>query len=395
MIARTGFAHRDTTAMLTLRPTFPTTAAAVRPRLARALPVLLAVAGLAALVLAVHPSAMAAALRRFDLRALLPLALLGAAFYVLQGLRWHLLLRQVGAAARVSDSLLVNLAGQAVSAVLPLGDVTRALMMSRTTGAALGATAATVTVQELSFMLLVVAAAAPGLARLPGGPVLMLLVVAGIAGVFAVLTVPRLYAAVRRAVLGLPGAHRFAADVDALQREVSGLLRRPAVLAGAVLDAGRVVVAVAALLVILRALHIGGVGWWDGALVLAISFVGGALSLLPGGVGANEAGVAGILIAFGVHPVAAAAVAIMQRLWLVSMPLAGGGLAWVWLPRRRARTATLHRAWPASPSPVPAALTGRPSWPMTPVPARMACTRTATPCIGSASSTTATLCSST
>lgn len=158
---------------------------------------MLAIAGVVGLLLAIDPASLVAALRRFDGRALLPLMLLGVAYYALQGVRWHLLLREVGAQTRVVDSMMVNLAGQAVSAVLPLGDLTRAMMMTSRSGVSLGRTAATVTIQELSFTVLVVAVAAPGLARLPGGPLLMLLVGAGVAAIVAMLTCEPLFARVR------------------------------------------------------------------------------------------------------------------------------------------------------------------------------------------------------
>ena len=133
---------------------------------------------------------------------------------------------------------------------------------------------------------------------------------------------------------------RGAADpeLETLQREVCRLLRRSDVLAGAVLDLGRVICATVALLLILRGLHVDFLGWWDVALVLAASFVGGALSLLPGGIGANEASVVGVLVVLGVNPAAAAAAAIVQRLTLTLVPAAGGAIAYLVLRRRQTLT---------------------------------------------------------
>jgi uncharacterized membrane protein YbhN (UPF0104 family) len=173
----------------------------------------------------------------------------------------------------------------------------------------------------------------------------MLVVGLGVAAVVAVLLVERVFAHVHRVVAVTPGVRRFAADIDALQREVRGLLARPAVLVGTLLDLGRVLVAVAALVVLLGGLHVDAVGWWEACLVLAISFVGGALSMLPGGIGANEAGVVGILMFLGVHPVAAAAAAVLQRVWLAAVPLVGGGLAYLWL--RGQQVDEQHREVPA------------------------------------------------
>jgi uncharacterized protein (TIRG00374 family) len=297
-----------------------------------------ALAGVVGLILAVNPASVAAAFAQFDTWTLLPAVALMLGFYALQGLRWHLLLRAIGARARLRDSQLLNLAGQAMTAVLPLGDLTRALLAGRAFGVATGAAAATVTVQELSFTLLVVLAAVPALGRLPYGAWWIAMVVGGIASVVIVLTVTRVFRGVHRVVSVAPGLRRVAADVAALQRAASQLLRRPDVAAGALIDLARVIVATAALLLVLRGLHVATLGWWEVALVLAASFIGGALSLLPGGVGANEATVVGVLIVLGVSPPTAAAAAILQRLTLTGVPAAGGALAYL-----ATRTRTVRR----------------------------------------------------
>lgn len=295
-----------------------------------------AVAGVAALLLAVNPASVAAAFAHFDAWTLVPVVSLMLSFYALQGLRWHLLLRAVGARGRLRDSQLLNLAGQAMTAVLPLGDLTRALFAGRAFGVDTGAAAATVTVQELSFTLLVALAAAPALGRLPNGVWWVAIVAGGIAAVVVVLTVAPVFRGVHRAVSVVPGLRRFAAEIATLQQVVARLLRRPDVAAGALIDLARVIVATVALLLLLRGLHVDTLGWWDVALVLAASFIGGALSLLPGGVGANEATVVGVLLLLGVSPATAAAAAILQRLTLTGVPAAGGALAYVATRSQRA-----------------------------------------------------------
>lgn len=311
-----------------------------------------ALAGVGGVVVFVNPASVAVALEGFDAWMLLPVLALTLAFYAMQGFRWHLLLRHVGVAAGVADNLLINLAGQTLTAVLPCGDLTRALMVSKRSGVEFGAAAATVTIQELTFTLLVVAAAAPGLAHLPHGEMLMAAVVGGIAAIIAVLTMPRLYGVVRRWAAATPGLRRLLGDIDVLHREVRRLLGRADVLTGSVLDLGRVMTATASLLLILHGLHVDSLSWWDTALVLAASLVGGALSLLPGGVGANEASVVGVLVLLGVNPAAAAAAAIVQRLSLTLVPTAGGALAYLALRRRdrpgRASAASDEFSWPAS-----------------------------------------------
>lgn len=309
----------------------------------RALPGLVAVAAVGGLLFAVDPRSVGAAVATFDPAFLAPLVMLAAAFYALQGLRWHQLLRRVGVRQRLAESELVNLAGQTVAAVLPLGDLTRALMASESSGVEFGATAATVTVQELTYTLLLVLVALPGLVHLPGGVEWTVAVVAGVVAVVGMLTVPRVVRRVQNAVAHTPGLRRLRPQIEALQRETGRLLAQPAVLAGSVLDLARVVVATSALLLILHGLHVGGVSWWDAALVLAVSYVGGALSLLPGGIGANEASVVGVLVLVGVNPAAAAAAAILQRLSLSGIAALGGAAAYAAL-RGRGRLPSGGRA---------------------------------------------------
>lgn len=305
-----------------------------------------ALAGIAGLLLAVNPRAVASAFAHFDVWTLVPIVALMLAFYALQGLRWHLLLGAVGAEVRLVDSQLMNLAGQAMTAVVPLGDLARAVLAGRTTGVDLGATAATVTVQELCFTLLVVVAAVPGLGSMPGGLWMVVVVSGGIAAVIALLTMPRLFGAVHRVIRATVFVRRWAPEIASLQRQVNRLVRRPDVAAGTALDLGRVIVATAALLLVLRGLHVTSLGWWSVSLVLAASFVGGALSMLPGGVGANEATVVGTLMLLGVHPGVAAAAAILQRLTLFAVPTLGGAIAYLMLRRRRVTTRGVRgRAW--------------------------------------------------
>jgi uncharacterized protein (TIRG00374 family) len=305
-----------------------------RHRLVRALPLLLAVAAVGSLLAFVDPREVVESTRRFDLPLALPLLLVGSGYYLLQGLRWHFLLRAVGARERLRDSELINLAGQSVTAVMPLGDLTRAFFAARVSGVAFGAAAATVTVQELTFTVLLVLAAAPGLAHLPDGLAWMVAVVLGVGAVVAILTVPWAYRAVRALVASTPGLRQLGPQVDALQQGVRSLLLRPQVLAGTLIDLARALLATAGMMLILRGLRIDSVGWWEAALVVAVAYVGGAVSLLPGGIGANEASVVGILALLGVNPAVAAAAALLQRLWLSGYATLGGLAAYAVVRRR-------------------------------------------------------------
>ena len=120
------------------------------------------------------------------------------------------------------------------------------------------------------------------------------------------------------------------------------LLTRPVAMASGVIDLARVALAAGALQLLLHAMNIDR-GWWLAVLVVAVAYVGGAISFLPGGIGANEASLIGVLVGFGVPVGQAAAVALLERLLLTGVPSAVGcsptqpstaGCTWAaWWPR--------------------------------------------------------------
>src|SRR5918911_4928068 len=68
---------------------------------------------LALLIRAVHPAALAAALRHAQLWLLLPVVGCVLAGLVLRGIRWHLLLKPIAAPNTLPDSLILFTAAQA------------------------------------------------------------------------------------------------------------------------------------------------------------------------------------------------------------------------------------------------------------------------------------------
>jgi uncharacterized membrane protein YbhN (UPF0104 family) len=299
----------------------------------RLVPMVIGLASLAGLLLVIQPSRVLGALHGTDLRLVGAAMLLTVAFYAVQGVRWHFLLRAAEVPLRFHESVLINLAGQTVTAVLPLGDLTRALFASQATGAAFGTTAATVTVQDLTFTSLLVIAATPALVGIPGGWIISAFVLGGIAATLLILMVPAVYRPIRRLVGAVPLVRESAEQVDTLRRESVILLTRPFAMASGIIDLARVALAAGALELLLRAMHIQQ-GFWVALLVVAVAYVGGALSFLPGGIGANEASLIGVLLGFGVPAGQAAAVALLERLLLTGVPSVVGVLAYFAIHRR-------------------------------------------------------------
>jgi uncharacterized membrane protein YbhN (UPF0104 family) len=299
----------------------------------RLIPMTVGLASLAGLLLVIQPARVLAALRGTDLGLVGAAMLLTVAFYLLQGVRWHFLLRAAGVRLGLRESVLINLAGQTVTAVLPLGDLTRALFATQATGVSFGATAATVTVQDLTFTSLLVLAATPALMGIPGGWVVSAVVFGGIAATLLILVVPVVYRPIRRLLGAVPVLRESAEQVDTLRRESVLLLTRPVAAASGVIDLMRVALAAGALELLLRAMNIQR-GYWVALLVVAVAYVGGALSFLPGGIGANEASLIGVLVGFGVPAGQAAAVALLERLLLTGVPSVIGVLAYIAIHRR-------------------------------------------------------------
>ena len=297
-------------------------------------PAILGLAAIGALLVILKPAQVGRAMSGFQLALIPVIVLLYAAIFGLQGVRWHFLLRDAGARFGMWESVLLSTAGQTITALVPLGDLTRAAFASEASGQDFGTIAATVTVQELTYTLMLILCALPVLLTIHLGEVVFVVTLLGMAGIVVILTVSRVFCAVHRVVAHIPLLNRVLPAIDELQSETADLLHRPDALGMSVLDLARAVVAIAVFWLVVRGLSPGAVDWLKAAFVVALASIGGAVSLIPGGVGANEASVAGLLIVFGVDGGAAGAAALIQRFLLTGMALAFGLTAYM-IARRR------------------------------------------------------------
>jgi glycosyltransferase 2 family protein len=300
----------------------------------RALTGVIGLAGIAAVVLFLNPARVGSALEHFQLALIAPILLLSVLVYILQGIRWHYLLADVGTRLRLRDTILINLAGQTITAIVPLGDLTRAAFASTADGTDFGTVAATVTVQELSYMLWLILSALPAILALGYGLAAVVPVAVGIALIVVVLTVSPVFCRFHNLVAHIPFLNKLLPAIDELQQETSTLLHRRDALALSVLDAARVVVAVTTFWLVLYGLEPGRIGWWQAAFVLALATIGGAVSLIPGGVGANEASVAALLIFLGFGTGGAGAAAIIQRGLMTGLSLILGFASYALINKR-------------------------------------------------------------
>ncbi len=311
-----------------------TLASALRRELRRLIGPTVALALILGLILGIGPQQLALALSRFEVKLLMPILALTVVFYMLQGVRWHLLLREIGVRLSAVDSGLINLAGQAITALLPLGDLTRAVLASEIGEAEFGSVAATVTVQELIYTFILMIAAVPGVLEFQHGVAALVAGIAVIALIFSILVVPPVFCLVHSLVVRTPLLRRFVVQIEHLHNETVHLLHRRDTLHWSVLDAGRAVCGITAFWLIVQGLQPGAISWWGAAFVLTLANIGGAISLIPGGAGANEAGVAALLIVLGVPPGAAGAAALIQRVVTTGTPTVLGLAAWEVVRRR-------------------------------------------------------------
>jgi uncharacterized protein (TIRG00374 family) len=277
------------------------------------IPPAIGVAAVVALVLAFDPAEFARAIDHLWLVLIPPIVAVSLGYYVVQGIRWHFLLIEVGICLPLRDVILITLAGQS-TALLPLGELTRAVLVAQASGGDFGAAVAAETVQELLYTFILIVFAVPALVAVPhalGGIVAILVVIAAI---FLGMTWCRAYRYLRAAVARTPLLRRLLHEVDELHNDLVLLTRRRSTFTWSWLSAVQAAAMISALWLVAEAVAPGHLSWKSAALVYAVSNVAGLLSLIPGGIGAYEGSVVGLLVGFGFDPGAAAAVAVLQRL---------------------------------------------------------------------------------
>jgi glycosyltransferase 2 family protein len=282
-------------------------------RLLRALlPYALGVATIVAFLLAVSPAAFAQAVSRFDRRWALPVVSLCLLYYVGQGLRWQPLLRSVGIRLPLRDTVLLNLAGQSTG-LLPGGELTRAVLVSKVAGVEVGAAIATITVQELVYSVIILGAAVPGAFQHRYAAVGVMVAFVGILAVTVILTVQPVFDAVLRVVRRLPLLRRASNDIEELQRDTVLLLHRWDTLGWSVVSVVQALVTITMFWIVIHAIAPGALSWPDAAFVYAVGHIAGAAALGPGGLGGFEAATIGMLVGVGVPFGVAVTGSLLQR----------------------------------------------------------------------------------
>ncbi len=203
--------------------------------------------------------------------------------------------------------------GQA-TALLPLGELTRALLLSKAASVHLGRVVASETVQELLFVFMLFALALPKALGLHLIAIAVVVPMIFVIAIVAILTVERLYARVRRVIEGVPVLRRVRPTVDELHHDARVLFRHPDTYRFLPLSVAQAIMAVTLLWAVAEAVDPGKLSWTSAGFVYAVTQGAAWLSFSPGGLGAVEASTAGLLVALGISFDIATAISVMQRL---------------------------------------------------------------------------------
>jgi uncharacterized membrane protein YbhN (UPF0104 family) len=280
----------------------------------RRIPLVLALVVIGSLIVASNPSQVGSAIEHFHIRDIPIIVGLSVGYYVLQGVRWWTLLRIVTTRPPLGETVLMTLTGQA-TALLPLGELTRAILLARVRNIAVGSAVAAVTVQELLYSALLIAAALPGSSRYYFARAGVAAALGGTVLVVVLLTVSPVFRLVRRGVARAPVLRRMMGSVDQLQADTVILFQNWRTYVWLWISAVQAVMAVSLFYFVVNAIAPGRVDWVTAAFIYSISNVASAITLSPGSLGAFEATTAGLLVAAGGLPFGTAtAVAVVHRL---------------------------------------------------------------------------------
>jgi uncharacterized protein (TIRG00374 family) len=284
-----------------------------RRRLVGYLPFLFAFGAIAALLVYADPHKIGIAFERFNLEFIPIVIVLGVGFYIVQGIRWWTLNRALGIRFPLFDTVFLTETGQATS-LLPLGELTRALLLSKAASVHLGAVVASETVQELLFVFMLFVLALPKAIGLHYVAIAVVVPMFFVIAVVAVLTVEGLYARVRRIIERVPILRRVRPTIDELHRDTRALFRHPATYKWLPLSIAQAMMAVTLLWAVAQAVDPGQLSWISAGFVYAVTQGAAWLSFSPGGLGAVEASTAGLLVVLGISFDIATAISVIQRL---------------------------------------------------------------------------------
>jgi uncharacterized protein (TIRG00374 family) len=305
------------------------------------LPLILAAAAYLILIVYGRFGELGAALHSFRLAYLAPVLALVLANYALRFGRWHYYLRRCEAAVSLRESAAVFFSGFAMS-VTParVGELLKCVMLRDEADVKMSVSVPVVVADRVNDVVAVCILVAAGTVRYSVARGAILLAIAIIAALVVALGFSPWIAGSATRLYG----RRFARDSatpSVAVSEAAGvfaqLLRGRALLIGTTLGVLAWFAECAALYLVL-----GGFGSWTLTLyaatfVYALSTLGGAVSLLPGGLGVTEVSMTALLVLFGVARETAVASVVVVRLCTLWFAAGLGVVVYLVHRRRMAR----------------------------------------------------------
>lgn len=288
-------------------------------------------------------------LARFDWWFLPPALALVVASYALRFVRWEYYLRRVGVALARGESASIFLSGFVMS-VTPgkFGEVFKSFLLREAHGAAIARTAPIVVAERLTDLISLVFLCAAGILTFDYGAVVVGVCAALCAVVVVLISSRRLAHACIELTGRVPGVRRLSDKLHEMYDSMADLVR-PAPL-GVASALGVLAWLAECAGVYLLCLGVGpdaaGVSFTLATFIHGFATIFGAITMLPGGIGATEGSMTGLLVLLGKLPQAPAiALTLLVRVCTLWFGV-GVGVTALALRRRRG-TAAVGRGRPA------------------------------------------------
>jgi uncharacterized protein (TIRG00374 family) len=277
---------------------------------------MLAVAVCLIIILVGSSHGLGAAVHSFKLAYLAPVLMLSLVNYGLRYVRWELYLRRCGVAVGARTSSAVFVSGLAMS-ITPgkFGELFKAAMLKDEAGVPLSLTVPVVVSERVTDLLAVVLLVAAGAARYPvARPAVAIVGTLVVAALVALACSPAVVLRAKRLLAHRRLRRLSAQGTDDAAAAFALLLRGRPLLAGAGLGVLAWCAECVGLWLVLLGLGYGHLSLFAAMFVYALSTLAGAISFLPGGLGATEAGMAGLLTLFAVPGGTTVAAVLLIRL---------------------------------------------------------------------------------
>jgi uncharacterized protein (TIRG00374 family) len=244
----------------------------------------------------------------------MPLLLsLDLVFYILRSIRWYYVLRALDIDVDRKESIALFVAARATSMV-PLGETMRGLLLRAKNGTDLGTATSSVTFQELTYGLLMLIVAIPASLHYTLLFDVVIISAGGILLVFLMLDNAILFKLILAITDRVPFLASYHYDIMSLRLSFGRLVRSRTAIGSSIIDGCAAIFAFLIVYICARAVGISNLGFLEVATIYALANLAGAVSALPGGLGAYEASLSGLIHFAGVPLGAAFTVALVQGL---------------------------------------------------------------------------------